>query len=82
MVWFILKKGKTRTFLLLAKVQGETHLLTADAEGLSNDLDEAAVAQTQFSSFQVNVHFSSEILSHQLCKERNKKPKKLPSSQL
>lgn len=48
------------------------HLFAADAQRFSDDLDEAAVAQTQLGAREVQAHLTAEVLSHQLShKEAN-----------
>lgn len=42
------------------------HLFAADAERFGDDLDEAAVAQTQLGARKVAAHLASQVLSHQL----------------
>lgn len=42
------------------------HLFAANAERFGDDLDEAAVAQTQLGARKVAAHLASQVLSHQL----------------
>lgn len=59
---------------VLAFERADAHLFAADAQGFGDDLDEAAVAQTQFGAGEVQAHLAAEVLGHQLhgVAQRNK----------
>jgi hypothetical protein len=42
------------------------HLLTADAQGLGDDLDEATVTQSELGPLQVSDHLSPQVLTQHL----------------